>query len=106
MVDALGVESETGHVVLTIADSWSWTDELGHLSALQEKLNAYFKYIESGQVWEECTAGKGRQLRINVVFRFAPPAAAAELLAKAADVASQLDILVSYDTFAGTGSEV
>ncbi len=101
-VDAMGLESATGHAVLTIADSWNWTDEHGHLLALQEKLNAYFQFIESGQVWDSYPAGKDKQLRINVVFRFAPPAVATEFLARAADVASELDVLVSYETFEGT----
>ena len=104
-IDALGLESETGCAVLTIADSWHWDDEREHLSALQEKLNAYFEFIESGQVWESYPAATGRQLRINVVFRFRPPAVATEFLAKAAAVASELNVLVSHETFSGTGSE-
>jgi hypothetical protein len=99
-VDAMGVERATGHAVLTIADAWDWSDEQGHLSALQEKLNAYFAFIESEEVWQSYPAAAGRQLRINVVFRFAPTAAAIKFLAKAADVASQLDVLVSHETFA------
>lgn len=104
-VDAMGLDSQTGHAVLTVTDSWDWNDEHGHLSALQEKLNAYFEFIENGQVWEFYPTGKGRRLRINVVFRFTPPAVATQFLAKAADVASQLDVLVTHETFAGTGKE-
>jgi hypothetical protein len=104
-VDAIGVEHETDHAVLTIADSWDWTDEHEHLSALQAKLNAYLEFIESGQVWEACPAAKGRQLRINIVFRFSPPPAATEFLSKATDVASELHVSISHDTFRGTGRE-
>lgn len=101
-VDAIGLENETGNVVLTIADSWDWTDKHCHLSALQEKMNAYFEFIESGQVWESYPDAKGRQLKINVVFRFAPPANATEFLAKAADVALEHGAVLGYDTFEGT----
>lgn len=104
-IDALGLESETGYVVLTIADSWHWDDEHGHLSALQAKLNAYFDFIESGQVWESYPAATGRQLIINVVFRFRPPAVAIEFLAKATNVASELNVLINHEIFSGTGSE-
>lgn len=101
-VDAVGIENDTQHAVLTIADSWDWTDEQAHLSALQAKLNAYFGFIESGQVWESYPAAKGRKLRIDVVFRFAPTAGAIEFLAKASDVASELDVSVRHYTFRGS----
>lgn len=52
VVDAAGVEKDTGCVVLTIADDWSWDDQKKHLLALQEKLNAYFNFIESGEMLE------------------------------------------------------
>lgn len=105
-VDAVGLERKSGHAVLTLADSWNWTDEHGHLLALQEKLNAYFEFIQSGQVWESYPAANGKQMRINVVFRFAPPTIAIEFLAKAAEVASELDVLVSHESsFGGTGNE-
>jgi len=50
-VDAVGVENDSLQAVLTIADSWDWTEEQKHLSALQAKLNAYFGFIECGQIW-------------------------------------------------------
>ena len=71
-VDAIGIEDATQHAVLTIADSWDWEDERIHLSALQDKLNAYFEFIESGQIWEFYPTAHGKRIRIDVVFRFAP----------------------------------
>ena len=103
-VDFIGLENDTHHAVLTIADSWDWTDEHSHLLALQAKLNAYFEFIESGQVWDSYPAAKGRQLRIDIIFRFAPPAKAIEFLAQASDVASELDVLVSHQTWSGQSS--
>jgi|LakMenEpi03Aug12_release.lakeMendotaPanAssembly.Ray.scaffolds.fasta_scaffold495002_1 hypothetical protein len=100
-LDAIGVETVTGHAVLTIADSWPWSDAKSHLVALQNKFNAYFEFIESGQVHDCYPSSKGRQLRINVVFRFRPPAEALTLLAEAAKAASQLDVLISHETFVG-----
>jgi hypothetical protein len=47
-VDAIGLEKGTDQTVLTIADSWDWTDEPKHLIALQAKLNSYLEFIESG----------------------------------------------------------
>ena len=98
-VDALGLDQRTRHVVLTIADSWNWNNENQHLLALQEKINAYLNFIETGQVWEAYTMDKARNLRINVVFRYSPPASALEFLEKAASVASQIEVLVSHEVF-------
>lgn len=81
-VDAIGVEIETDHAVLTIADSWDWREEHEHLLALQEKLHAYFAFIESGEIFDSYPAAQGRQLKINIVFRQTPPVAAIEFLSK------------------------
>jgi hypothetical protein len=59
-VDAIGLEKGTDQTVLTIADSWDWTDEPKHLIALQAKLNSYLEFIESGQVWDEYPTAKGK----------------------------------------------
>ena len=45
VVDAIGVESLSGKLVMTIADHLDWTDERAHLRALEGKLNAYLHAI-------------------------------------------------------------
>jgi hypothetical protein len=52
VVDWLGIEKGSGHIVLTVVDDLDWSDEGGHLLALQEKLNRYLAFIESGEVFE------------------------------------------------------
>jgi hypothetical protein len=103
-VDAVGVEKSTGHIVLTIADSWDWLDERGHLLALQAKLNTYFEFIETGQVWESFEHHQGKSLVIDVILRFKPPASALELLQRAGEVASQLAVQVRHRVFEGRGT--
>ncbi|MFN7766346.1 MAG: DUF6572 domain-containing protein [Planctomycetaceae bacterium] len=98
-IDAIGLERKSSHVVLTIADSWTWDEEHQHLLALQSKVNAYFEFIESGRIWETYRVARDRQLRINIVFRFGPPAAAMEFLEIASEVASELGILMSHEIF-------
>ena len=90
--------------MLTIADSWPWNDENNHLLALQDKLNAYFEMIQSGQLRDCFPPSKGRQLRIQVVFRFRPPTTALALLAEAAKAGSKLNVLISLETFVGKTS--
>jgi len=101
-VDAAGIENETGFAILTIADSWDWSDVHAHLSAVQKKLNAYFEFIESGQIFESYPAAKGRKVVIDVVGRFPLPAAAKEFFDRASKVAAELDVAIRCRTFQGT----
>jgi hypothetical protein len=95
VVDAVGTEVESRVVVLTIVDSWDWQDERHHLSALQAKLNAYFGFVESGQIYEAYPDARGKALRIDIVTKFAPSEAALKLLEKASAVAAQLNLTVT-----------
>ena len=44
VVDAIGTEPASDCVVLSIIDSWDWSDKHEHLLALQNKLNSYFGF--------------------------------------------------------------
>ena len=105
-VDAMGIEVGTQQAVLTIADSWDWSDEQSHLIALQAKLNAYYEFIGSGQVWESYPAASNKKLRIDVVFRFPPTTLAIELLAMASDIASRINVKIMQITHRGSLDEV
>ena len=59
-VDYLGIEKETGWVVLTLVDDCDWSDETRHLALLQTKLNRYFDFIDSGEVYEQLVRITGR----------------------------------------------
>jgi hypothetical protein len=95
-VDAVGIERESGLAVLTIADEQDWSDESGHLLALQKKLNGYFEFIESGQVYEAYPAAVGKPLAIDVVGRFPLPEVATAFLERASEVAADLDVLIRW----------
>ena len=95
-IDAVGIEKNSDFAVLTILDAWDWGDEGNHLSALQSKLNAYFGFIESGQIWESYPEAAGRQLVIDVVGKFPIPKIGIELLHRASDACSALDVKIRY----------
>lgn len=79
-VDAVGIETSTDSIVLTIADSWDWSDEGAHLLALQAKLNSYFDFIEDGQLVESYPSAVGRRQVIDVITRYPLPAIGMTLL--------------------------
>lgn len=95
-VDAVGLETETDVVVLSIVDSWNWEDEQAHLRALQDKFNAYFAFVESGEIYGAYPNAATKTLRIDVICRYQPPAAAIAFLEKASAVASQLGLTIRH----------
>ena len=83
VVDAIGTKRTTGDVILTICDHLDWNDEHSHLLTLQEKLNCYLRFIESGQIFEDYPNASGRKLVIDVVALFDIPAIGFRFLADA-----------------------
>src|SRR5689334_21372162 len=98
VVDAIGIDKETGVVCLTLIDAWGWDDERAHLLTLQEKLNRYLGFIESGEVREAYPKSIGKKLRIEVIFRFPPTPWAIEFLATAKQCAAEVDTDFVFET--------
>lgn len=94
VVDAIGVERESGAVILTIVDSWSWEDSDHHLRALESKLNAYFSFIESGDIFETYPDARGRRIAIDLVVRWELPKEAAMLIDKASSLAREIGVSI------------
>jgi hypothetical protein len=80
IIDMVGVESATGKVILTIADHLDWADGDAHQLKLQEKLNTYLAFIESGELSEAYPDAKGRTPVIALAMRVAPSDAGNEFL--------------------------
>jgi len=70
VVDAIGIDNTTGNVVLTISDHLKWDKE--HLHLLQEKINTYLVFVESGELIDSYPDARGRKVTINVVFKYVP----------------------------------
>lgn len=75
MVDFASLDRE-GNAVLTVSDHLPWDDVNEHLFGLQEKINAYLRFIESGEIYEKYAVAKGRPVVISVVLKFAAPSEA------------------------------
>lgn len=61
-----------GKVELTIADHLKWNNEKSHLLILQDKLNTYIDFIESGQILENYPNALNKEIIISVVMKYAP----------------------------------
>lgn len=52
VLDAVGINEETGIIELLIKDELDWNEEGNHLEILEEKLASYLKFILEGQIFE------------------------------------------------------
>lgn len=88
-VDAIGIETATGFVVLTILDSLNWVDQPEHLRRLQAKLNAYVNFVESGEIWEAYPQAAQRKVVIDVVGKHPIPQSSAEFFRQVATICEE-----------------
>ena len=94
-VDAIGKLNDENTIILSIIDSWNWDNYKKHLHALQDKINGYFEFVESGQIYMDYPDAFGKNLRIEIISRYPIPNAGVDFLAKAAIVAAELDIAMT-----------
>ena len=85
------VTSPDGKVVLTISDHHSW-DETWHLQLLQDKINAYLQFIESGQISDNYPNAAGRELIIETVMKYEPNQEGISFLEKAKQIVTKAGI--------------
>jgi len=71
-IDAIGMEKEAKRVFLSIIDSLVWDQENIHLFTLQEKINTYLYFIESGELVKALPDAAGFDVAIEVIMRHMP----------------------------------
>ena len=70
VVDFVGIEPESGKVVLTVSDHLDWKDVDAHILLLQAKLDAYLHFVESGELVEAYPVAAGRSAAILVAAKY------------------------------------
>jgi hypothetical protein len=87
-----------GNIFLTISDHLEWDEELEHILLLQNKINSYLSFIESGQIYIDYPTSKGKNIIVNIYFKFLPNESAEKFLAvaKAAVQSAGFDLKVSF----------
>ncbi len=100
VVDIVGVDKKTGHVVLTISDHLDWADTVEHETVLQAKLNRYLAFVESGEILTSYPDSKDKPIAINVVFKFKPDQEGRRFLARAQEVIESAGFSLRHEVFA------
>jgi hypothetical protein len=71
VIDAIGIDNATDNVVLTISDHINWLEQTNdHLFLLQEKLNSYLAFIESGEIVDAYPDAKNRKVVTDIVYKY------------------------------------
>ena len=83
VVDFAGIDHH-GNAVLTVSDHLQWTAVKDHLWHLQEKINAYLRFVESGEIYEKYPKAKGCPVMIDIVLKYPMPAEAKWFFTKSA----------------------
>ncbi|SDO04833.1 hypothetical protein SAMN04487897_107188 [Paenibacillus sp. yr247] len=68
-LDSIGLDKVTGEVNLTIKDDVDWNDIQLHLSLLQEKINTYLSFIESGEIDSSYPKSINKRKKITIYFK-------------------------------------
>ncbi|PKF61263.1 hypothetical protein CW745_11565 [Psychromonas sp. psych-6C06] len=71
-IDAIGLDKEAKRVFLTIIDPLAWDDENVHLFTLQEKINTYLHFVESGELYKAMPDCKGCDIAIELILKHMP----------------------------------
>ncbi|WP_444890693.1 DUF6572 domain-containing protein [Microbulbifer sp. DLAB2-AA] len=77
VIDVIGAASD-GTVDLTISNHLEWSEN--SLFLLQEKINKYLAFIESGEIYSAYPNAKGKNLKITVVCKYEPSSEALQFL--------------------------
>ena len=105
-IDGMGFRKEDGRFELDIYDHLDWTDEVGHLALLQEKINNYLTFLQSGQVIErypDRTPGEFSNPWILIDFAEQPTEQAITVLGGFAAQLKSHGVTISYEI--GTSPE-
>jgi len=96
VVDFMGSDNQ-GNVILTISDHLEWDVENEHLLMLQEKINIYLSFIESGEIYDSYNSAKGKSFIINIAFMHAPNESAKGFLAKAKELINEAGFDLTWE---------
>ena len=72
IVDLVAIRASDGRCTLTISDHLAW-DEPNHVAQLEDKLNDYLAFIESGELYQKFPEASGREIEIQVICMHFPP---------------------------------
>src|SRR5438270_10067615 len=96
-IDIVSTDKQ-GNVVLHIADHYEWDSENEHILLLQDKINAYLQFIESGQIFKEYPAATNDKIAIEVIFKYDLPGSSLTYLNRFREAVGEIGFSLSWRT--------
>jgi hypothetical protein len=102
-IDIVATRPGSREVRLVITDHLSWSDEEAHLLLLQQKLNTYIAFVESGQVLKVNTpkVPPDAQITVVVAAQYAPTETARVFFQQVSVVLSDLGVSFTFELRGG-----
>lgn len=100
-IDIVSTDRTTGHVVLAISDHLDWSESTAHQRLLQNKLNRYLAFVESGEILQSYPDAKDRPVEFKVVFQFPPDEAGQAFLARVRPITESAGFSLRDEVFTG-----
>ncbi|RTL41366.1 MAG: hypothetical protein EKK49_02070 [Rhodocyclaceae bacterium] len=94
VIDVIRADARMGCVYLTIADHLEWDGE--HLVMLQEKLNSYLAFVESGEINTAYPPSLNCAVAIDLVLKYRPTAEAEAFLAQVTAIVESAGLTFHY----------
>jgi hypothetical protein len=94
VIDVIGTNVTTGAVHLTVADHLEWNRD--HMIKLQEKLNRYLAFVESGEIYSAYPDAVGKKILFDLVLKHRPHDEAIKFLKQIGAVIEQGGFLFRY----------
>lgn len=95
VIDIISSEKDGSAVTLTATDHLEWGDG-EHLMKVQEKLNSYLAFVESGEVFDAYPNAKGKEIRFEVVCKYNPDEEGAKFLSMCQQIIGEAGYCFSY----------
>ena len=95
-IDFVSLDPVKNQAVLTISDHLDWNDSLTHQLILQDKLNAYLRFVEGGELIQNFPKYLGLPIVFNVWFLHQPDSEGLVFLEKAREVIESAGFTLSF----------
>ena len=102
-IDAIGMETEAKRVFLSIIDSLVWDHDDVHLFTLQEKINTYLYFIESGELAKALPDAAGFDIAIELILKHMPTEQAITFFDKTTQILLDKGIIFVFGPNKNTG---
>jgi len=97
-IDFVVPKNQHGDAELVLVDQLPWKiDEGDHLVMLQDKINTYLAFVETGQLVGDFPKAKGRKVVLKINALYAPSEQGEKFLAAVRPIVGQLGIELKFD---------